>query len=103
MSYAGTVDVTVHQPTAQAGSVEADMDFDTPRVVSIQRLRPGSQTVVAAFQEAAVAGDFDIRIVLSEEPAAFTLADHISVEDGEAVVGSLVAGKPFPRGGPVPA
>ena len=99
-SYAGTVDATVHQPTAQAGSVAADMDFDTPRVVSIQRLRPGSQTVVAAFQEAAVAGDFDIRIVLSELPAAFTLADHINVAGGEAVVGSLVAGTPFVRQGP---
>ena len=100
-STAGTVDITVHQPTTQ-GSDPETADFDTPRVVSIQRLRPGSQTVVAAFQEAAVAGDFDVRIVLSELPAAFTLADHIKVTGGEAVVGSLVAGTPFLREGPVP-
>ena len=99
-STAGTVDITVHQPTTQ-GSDPETADFDTPRVVSIQRLRPGSQTVVAAFQEAAVAGDFDVRIVLSELPAAFTLADHINVTGGEAVVGSLVAGTPFLREGPV--
>ena len=99
MSYAGTVDVTVHQPTAQAGSVAADMDFDTPRVVSIQRLRPGSQTVVAAFQEAAVTGPFDIRVVLSEQPAPFTV-DHIIVVGGTA--SDFVAGTPFRREGTPP-
>ena len=101
-SVSGTVDITVHQPTTQDSST-ATADFDTPRVVSIQRLRPGSQTVVAAFQEAAVAEDFDVRIVLSERPAAFTIDDHINVTGGEAVAGSLVAGAPFSREGDVPA
>ena len=96
MSASGTVDVTVHQPIAQAGSAAADTDFDTPRVVSIQRLRPGSQTVVAAFQEAAVTGPFDVRIVTSELPAGFTV-DHIRVAGGTA--SDLVAGTPFRREG----
>ena len=99
MSASGTVDVTVHQPIAQAGSAAADTDFDTPRVVSIQRLRPGSQTVVAAFQEAAVTGPFDVRIVTSELPAGFTV-DHISVAGGTA--SDLVAGTPFRREGEPP-
>ena len=98
-SASGTVDVTVHQPIAQAGSAAADTDFDTPRVVSIQRLRPGSQTVVAAFQEAAVTGPFDVRIVTSELPAGFTV-DHIIVAGGTA--SDLVAGTPFRREGEPP-
>ena len=40
-----------------------------PKVVSIQRLRPGSQTVVSAFQEERIpAGPFNVRIVLTEPP-----------------------------------
>ena len=52
-----------------------------PQVVSIQRLRPGSQTAVAAFQEAEVTGAFDVRIVISELPHDFKI-DHIKVTNG---------------------
>ena len=52
-----------------------------PQVVSIQRLRPGSQTAVAAFQEAEVTGAFDVRIVISELPHDFKI-DHIEVTNG---------------------
>ena len=47
---------------------EATAATDTkPKVVSIQRLRPGSQTVVAAFQEAILQPEpFDVRIVFTE-------------------------------------
>ena len=75
----------------------------TPKVVSIQRLRPGSQTVVAAFQEAAVSGPFDVRIVLTEahpqlEDGASDdelRKDRLVVEGGEP--SSLVIGVPFAR------
>ena len=47
---------------------------DTPRVVSIQRLRPGSQTVTSAFQEQVIpAAPFDVRIVLTEHPNGIAL------------------------------
>ena len=98
MSASGTVDITVHQSTTQESSAAGTADFDTPRVVSIQRLRPGSQTVVAAFQEAAVTGSFTVRIVTSELPADFTI-DHINVTNGTAVAGSFVVGTPFRREG----
>ena len=47
---------------------------DRPKVVSIQRLRPGSQTVVSAFEEEKVTGAFDVRIVFTEKPHDFKLA-----------------------------
>ena len=75
-------------------TVAAAQDRDTPAVVSIQRLRPGSQTVVAAFQEAAVTGPFVVRIVLSEmphEPDKF--AAKIKVENGTK--SGFVIGTPF--------
>ena len=65
---------------------------DRPNVVSIQRLRPGSQTVVSAFQEEKVTGAFDVRIVFTEKPHDFKLA-HIEVDGGTA--SSLVVGVPF--------
>ena len=67
---------------------------DRPKVVSIQRLRPGSQTVVAAFQEAEVTGAFDVRIVITEKPHDFKI-DHIAVANGTA--SDLVVGQPFAR------
>ena len=73
---------------------------DRPNVVSIQRLRPGSQTVVSAFEEAEVTGAFDVRIVFTELPRkavdgeAFAL-DDIEVDGGTA--SSLVVGVPFAR------
>ena len=64
-------DTSAHQTLSiPLRTVAAAQDRDTPAVVSIQRLRPGSQTVVAAFQEAAVTGPFTVRIVLSEQPDA---------------------------------
>ena len=48
-----------------------------PKVVSIQRLRPGSQSVVSAFQEERiVAAPFNVRIVLTELPNGIDLADE---------------------------
>ena len=73
---------------------------DRPNVVSIQRLRPGSQTVVSAFEEAEVTGAFDVRIVFTELPRkavdgeAFAL-DDIEVDGGTA--SNLVVGVPFSR------
>ena len=43
----------------------------------------------------AVTGPFDVRIILTEEPAAFTV-DHILVENGTA--GAPVAGSPIDGG-----
>ena len=65
-----------------------------PTVVSIQRLRPGSQLVLSAFEEKVVTGAFDIRIVLTELPSGgFKLADHVKVDGGTA--SNLVVGKTF--------
>ena len=61
---------------ASADSVSHNYDYDGlrtgteghPKVVSIQRLRPGSQSVVSAFQEAIVTvPSFDVRIVFTEK------------------------------------
>ena len=67
-----------------------------PKVVSIQRLRPGSQTVVAAFQEEKITTDpFDIRVVLTEghtmDPA--NAGNLVEVENGTA--SALVVGQTF--------
>ena len=78
--------IIVPEPVAPA-------DPDRPMVVSIQRLRPGSQTVVAAFQEAEVTGPFDVRIVLTEKGHDFKV-DHINVTGGTA--SGFVNGAPFP-------
>ena len=70
-----------------------------PKVVSIQRLRPGSQTVVAAFQEERIEPEpFNVRIVLSEVPNGIDLAaavNLVEVENGEA--SDIVIGVPFAR------
>ena len=65
---------------------------DRPNVVSIQRLRPGSQAVVSAFEEASVTGAFDVKIVFTELPHEFALA-KITVDGGTA--SNLVVGVPF--------
>ena len=68
-------------------------DLDRPRVVSIQRLRPSSQSVVSAFEERQIAPEpFDVRIVFTEKPHDFKLAT-INVEGGTA--SNLVVGVPF--------
>ena len=74
------------------GAVAANPD--RPNVVSIQRLRPGSQSVVSAFQEEKVTGAFDVRIVFTELPHDFKIA-HIEVDGGTA--SNLVVGVPFTR------
>ena len=52
----------------------ADQLENIPKVVSIQRLRPGSQSVVSAFQEEVVTvPSFDVRFVLTEATANMTL------------------------------
>ena len=80
-------------------------DTDRPKVVSIQRLRPGSQTVASAFLEQKIPSEpFNVRIVLSEKPAGIpdvTLtADELAVKlvdvgGDEGVVSNLVIGTPF--------
>ena len=71
-----------------------------PQVVSIQRLRPGSQSVVAAFQEAEVTGAFDVRIVLTEKAFKPGTGDAINAADIEVANGTASAwtvGVPFAR------
>ena len=72
---------------------------DVPKVVSIQRLRPSSQTVVSAFQEERIApAPFNVRIVLTEHPNGIDLADVnnlVEVENG--TVSNLVVGTQFTR------
>ena len=70
------------------------VNTDRPNVVSIQRLRPGSQTVVSAFEEAKITGAFDVKIVFTELPHDFKIA-HIAVDGGKA--SALVVGVPFAR------
>ena len=62
-----TASVVKHHTITVSEYVDAT---DVPGVVSIQRLRPGSQTVVSAFQEERIPADpFNVRIVLTA-PAA---------------------------------
>ena len=82
--------------------LSATLDIDTPRVVSVQRLRPGSQLVVAAFQEERVTGAFDVRIVLTEAHPnlkdGMKVADikkYINIDKGEP--SNLRLGVPFSR------
>ena len=72
------------------------LNSDRPNVVSIQRLRPGSQSVVSAFEEAKITGAFDVKIVFTELPHDFKLAT-IAVDGGTA--SNLVVGVPFARSG----
>ena len=65
---------------------------DIPKVVSIQRLRPSTQTVTSAFEETEVRGAFNVRIVLTEKPYDFKL-DTINVEGG--IASDLVVGVPL--------
>ena len=69
-----------------------------PKVVSIQRLRPGSQTVVSAFQEAILQPvPFDVRIVFTEVWTGDLAvpADRLAVTNG--VPSNIVIGTPFTR------
>ena len=80
----------------------AEVTVDVPKVVSIQRLRPGSQTVVSAFQEERIVGaPFDVRIVLTAVPHGIDLAaanpHDLLVEVKNGTVSGLVIGVPFER------
>ena len=79
-------------------AIHAD-SVNRPRVVSIQRLRPGSQTVVAAFQETRIEPEpFNVRVVLSALPHGIDLAaaaNLVEVENG--VASNIVIGVPFER------
>ena len=76
-----------------------------PKVVSIQRLRPGSQTVASAFLEQKIPSEpFNVRIVLSEKrkgiPDVTKTADELAkdlvdIDDKEGTVSNLVIGTPF--------
>ena len=72
-------------------------DLDHPRVVSIQRLRPSSQSVVSAFEERQIAPEpFDVRIVLTEARNGIDVSkpgDFVAVTNGTA--SHLVIGVPF--------
>ena len=72
-------------------------DLDRPRVVSIQRLRPSSQSVVSAFEERQIAPEpFDVRIVLTEARNGIDVSkpgDFVAVTNGTA--SNLVVGVPF--------
>ena len=75
----------------------ADID-DLPSVVSIQRLRPGSQTVVSAFQEEKITtAPFDVRIVLTKAHTADPLNAENLVEVENGVASALVVGETFLR------
>ena len=72
-----------------------------PKVVSIQRLRPGSQTVVAAFQEARIEPEpFDVRIVLTEGHTMDPVIAENLVEVENGTASGLVIGATFKRIGP---
>ena len=71
---------------------------DLPKVVSIQRLRPGSQTVVSAFQEEKITtAPFDVRIVLTKAHTADPLNAVNLVEVENGVASNLVLGENFLR------
>ena len=82
---------------------------DIPKVVSIQRLRPGSQTVTSAFQEQVIpAAPFDIRVVLTEHPNGIALdktadvnaKNLVEVQNG--VPSNLVVGTLFRQARVIP-
>ena len=95
-----TTDPTVPAADSMSKAVHHTVTLSTtpiatssrPQVVSIQRLRPSSQTVTSAFEEAEVTGAFDVRIVFTEKPYDFKL-DTINIEGGTA--SNLVVGIPF--------
>ena len=88
----GSITVNIRDVAAEGRALAR-----TPKVVSIQRLVRGSQTVVAALQEAQIpATPFDVRIVLTEAPNGIDLAvasNLVRVE--KATVSNLRTGTPF--------
>ena len=96
-SKSDAVNHTLHIRAAAAADATS-----RPKVVSIQRLRPGSQTVVSAFEEQKIKAEpFDVRIVLTEAGVdwkADKIGDRIKIDGG--TVSDLVVGVPFERQGP---
>ena len=96
-------DVVRHTITLSTAPT-ADQLEEIPKVVSIQRLRPGSQTVVSAFQEEVVTvPSFDVRFVLTEAHSEYDggktakeNADRL-IEAENATVSNLVVGVLFAR------
>ena len=85
---------------------DVNYDADDANVVSIQRLRPGSQSAVAAFQDEEISPDpFDVRVVVTQVRFdRVALADKtpdelakelVAVGGGEA--SNLRVGTPFAR------
>ena len=92
ISKAVTRTITLNKPVADIA--------DLPQVVSIQRLRPGSQTVVSAFQEEKITtAPFDVRIVLTKAHTADPLNAENLVEVDNGVASALVVGENFLRRG----
>ena len=89
-SKVGKATITLQAPSTTISA-------DVPKVVSIQRLRPGSQTVVAAFQEEKIPAEpFNVRIVLTDAPHGIDLAavdNLVEVENG--IASNLVVGTKF--------
>ena len=83
--------------TITFSEIPADPNNVRPKVVSIQRLRPSSQSVVSAFQERQIMPEpFDVRIVLTEARNGIdvsTPGDFVAVTNGTA--SHLVVGVPF--------
>ena len=86
----------------EAGDV--DYDAEDANVVSIQRLRPGSQAAVATFLDEEISPDpFDVRVVLTEMRFdRVALADKTPDELAKELVGvgggeasNLRVGTPF--------
>ena len=83
--------------TITFSEIPSDPNNVRPKVVSIQRLRPSSQSVVSAFQERQIMPEpFDVRIVLTEARNGIdvsTPGDFVAVTNGTA--SHLVVGVPF--------
>ena len=83
--------------TITFSEIPSDPNNVRPKVVSIQRLRPSSQSVVSAFQERQIAPEpFDVRIVLTEARNGIDVSkpgDFVAVTNGTA--SHLVIGVPF--------
>ena len=89
---------TASDPVYHTITITNIASSDLPQVVSIQRLRPGSQTVVAAFEEVILEPKpFDVRIVFTEKwnVDLAKVADILAVTNGTA--SNVTAGAPFSR------
>ena len=79
---------STYPDNADGNITTTNLAAGTPGVVSI------TKTLDASGFTAATAGSFTVRIILTEEPKAFT-ASHIVVDGGTATVGTPVMGLPI--------